>query len=296
MEVTIVGPGYFHAMGIPILRGRDFTEQDNRASVNEEKLRGLDIGLRIRAGLRSMIIDEEFARRYWPDENPVGKQILWGQRADPPVTVIGVVGRVKLYSPNEPAGFPQGYFPFLESPDNGMCFVIKTTHEPERIIAAVRQRVQAVDPDQPIYDIKTLTERKNESIAPQRFNLLLLCLFAVVALTLAVVGIYGVMSYAVTQRTHEIGLRMALGAQTHNVLKLVVRQGMTMALIGVGAGLAGAFALTRVMSSLLFGVSATDPITFAVIAVVVAGVALVACFVPARRASKVDPIVALRYE
>jgi putative ABC transport system permease protein len=243
-----------------------------------------------------MIIDEEFARRHWPNEDPVGKQILWGEKNDPPITVIGVVGRVKLYSPNEPAGFPQGYFPFLEMPDNGMCFVIKTTREPEQVAAAARQQVQTVDPDQPIYDVKTLAERKSGSIAPQRFNLLLLGLFAAVALTLAVVGIYGVMSYTVTQRTHEIGLRMALGAQTQDVLKLVVRQGMTMALIGVGAGLAGAFALTRVMSSLLFGVSATDPLTFIAIPLIVAGVALGACFLPARRAVKVDPMVALRYE
>ena len=183
MEVSIVGPDYFRTMGIPLLRGRDFTEQDNRASVNEEKVRNLELGPRLRVGLKSVIIDEEFARRHWPNEDPVGKQILWGPgENDPPLTVIGVVGRVKLYSPNEPAGFPQGYFPFLEMPDNGMSFVIKTTLEPERIIAAARQQVQTVDPDQPIYDIKTLTERRTESIAPQRFNLLLLGVFAAVAL------------------------------------------------------------------------------------------------------------------
>ena len=297
MEVSIVGPGYFDSMGIPLLRGRDFNERDNRSNVNEEKMRNLEMGQRLRAGLKSIIVDEEFARRHWPDEDPIGKQILWGSgKDDPPLTVIGVVGRVKLYSPNERAGFVQGYFPFYEMPDNGMAFVIKTTLAPERIVAAARQQVQAVDADQPVYDVETLTGRRSESIAPQRFNLLLLGLFAAVALTLAVVGVYGVMSYAVTQRTHEIGLRMALGAQTRDVLRLVVRQGMTMALIGVGAGLAGAFALTRVMSSLLFGVSATDPLTFIAIPVVVAGVALAACFVPARRAVKVDPMVALRYE
>jgi putative ABC transport system permease protein len=297
MEVSIVSPDYFHTMGIPLLRGRDFTEQDNRSSVNEAKLRGLEMGERLRAGLKSVIVDEQFAQRHWPNEDPIGKQILWGAGAnDPPVTVIGVVGRVKLYSPNEPAGFPQGYFPFLEMPDNGMSFVIKTALEPEHIIAAARQQVQSVDPDQPIYDIKTLTERRTESIAPQRFNLLLLGLFAAVALTLAVVGIYGVMSYAVTQRTHEIGLRMAMGAQTGDVLKLVVGEGMALIAAGVGLGLVGAFALSRLLESLLFGVSSRDFVTFAATAVLLAGVALGACFVPARRAAKVDPMVALRYE
>jgi len=297
MEVSIVGPDYFRMMGIPLLRGRDFTEQDNRSSVNEEKVRNLEMGERLRAGLKSIIVDEEFARRHWPNADPVGKQILWGSgQNDPPVTVIGVVGRVKLYSPNEPAGFPQGYFPFLEMPDNGMSFVVKTTLEPERTIAAARQQVQEVDPAQPIYDIKTLSARRAESIAPQRFNLLLLGVFAAVAFTLAVVGIYGVMSYAVTQRTHEIGLRMALGAQTRDVLKLVVGQGMMLIAVGVGLGLVGAFAVSRLLESLLFGVSATDIATFGSTAVLMAGVALGACFVPARRAAKVDPMVALRYE
>src|SRR6185369_12994969 len=255
---------------------------------SEERVRNLEPGPRLRAGLKSVIVDEEFARRHWPNEDPVGKQILWGPgENDPPLTVIGVVGRVKLYSPNEPAGFPQGYFPFLEMPDNGMSFVIKTTVDPERIIAAARQQVQTVDPDQPIYDIKTLTERRTESIAPHRFNLLLLGVFAAVAFTLAVVGIYGVMSYAVTQRIHEIGLRMALGAQTSDVLKLVVGQGMALIGTGVGLGLAGAFGVSRLLESLLFGVSATDLTTFAATAALLAGVALGACFVPARRAAKV---------
>jgi putative ABC transport system permease protein len=297
MEVSIVSPDYFRAMGIPLLRGRYFTEQDNRSNLSEEKLRNLDLGQRLRAGLKTIIVDEEFARRHWPGQDPVGKQILWGRGPnDPQVTVVGVVGRVKLYSPNEPAGFVQGYFPLLEMPDNGMSFVIKTALDPEQIVAAARQQVQAVDANQPIYDIKTLTQRRAESIAPQRFNLLLLGLFAAVALVLAIVGIYGVMSYAVTQRTHEIGLRMALGAQSRDVLKLVVGQTMKLALVGVALGLLGAFALTRFMSVLLFGVTATDPITFAAVSVLLAGVALGASFVPALRAAKVDPMVALRYE
>jgi len=297
MEVSIVSPDYFRTLGIPLLRGRYFTEQDNQSNLSEEKLRGLNQRQRLRAGLKTMIVDEEFARRHWPNEDPVGKRILWGQGPDdPPLTIVGVVGRVKLYKPNEPAGFVQGYFPFFEMPDNGMSFVVKTALEPEQIIAAARQQVQAVDADRPIYDLKTLTQLRAESIAPQRFNLLLLGLFAAVALVLAVVGIYGVMSYAVTQRTHEIGLRMALGAQTHDVLKLVVGQAMKLALVGVALGLMGAVALTRLMTNLLFGVSATDPATFAAIAVLLTLVALLACYLPARKATKVDPMVALRYE
>jgi putative ABC transport system permease protein len=296
MEISVVGPDYFQTMGIPLLRGRYFTEQDNRSNLSEEKLRNLDLGHRLRAGLKTMIVDEEFARRHWPNEDPVGKQILWGGPDSPPITVVGVVGRVKLYTPNEPAGFVQGYFPFFEMPDNGMSFVIKTTLEPQHMIALARQQVQGVDADQPVYDIKTLTERRDEAVAPQRFNLLLLGMFAALATVLAAVGIYGVMSYSLTQRTREIGIRMALGAQTKDVLRLVVGQGMMLAVIGAGIGLAAAFALTRLMSSLLFGVSATDPATFAIVALVSIAIALLASYLPARRATKVDPIVALRYE
>jgi predicted permease len=297
MEVTLAGPDYFRVMGIPLLRGRYFTEQDNRASLNEAQLRGLNQRQRIRVGLQTIIVDEEFARRHWPNEDPVGKQVLWGQGPnEPPLTVVGVVGRVKLYSPNEPAGFVQGYFPFLQLPDSGMSFIVKTTLDPEQLVTAARQQVQAVDPNQPIYDFKTLMQLRAESVAPQRLNLLLLGLFAAVALALAVVGIYGVMSYAVEQRTHEIGLRMALGAQTRDVLKLVVGQAMKLALLGVALGLLGAVALTGLMKNLLFGVTATDPLTFAGVALLLALVALLACWIPARRAAKVDPLIALRCE
>jgi putative ABC transport system permease protein len=296
MEISLVSPGYFHAMGIPLLRGRDFNEQDSRSGVDDEKIRNLELHERLRAGLRSVIVDEEFARRHWPDQDPVGKQILWGGSKTPPINVIGVVGRVKLYSPDETGGFVQAYFPFLEMPENGMAFVIKTKLEPDTIIAAARQQIHTIDPDQPVYDIKMLSQLRSESVAPQRFNLLLLGLFAALAFILALVGIYGVMSYTVTQRTHEIGLRIALGAQTPDVLKLIVRQAMTIASIGVCAGLTGAFALTRLMSSLLFGVSPTDPITFLAVPLVVVAVALLACTTPAVRASRVDPMIALRYE
>jgi putative ABC transport system permease protein len=249
-------------------------------------------------GRKTVIVDEEFARRHWPNQDPVGKQILWGAGGgdDSPLTVIGVVGRVKLDRPHEPTGAVQGYFAFLEYPQPLMSFVVKTTLEPEQMIAAARAQVQAVDAGQPIYNVETLTKLRAAAIAPQRFNLLLLGLFASVALALAVVGIYGVMSYAVTQRTHELGIRMALGAQTADVLRLVLRQGLTLALAGTAIGLTAAFGLTRLMRNLLFGVSPTDSLTFSAIALLVMLTALMACWVPARRATKIDPLTALHHD
>ena len=177
-----------------------------------------------------------------------------------------------------------------------MNLVARGASDPMSLVSAVRAAIQSVDKDQPIYRVKTMDEWMTESMAQKRFSMLLLGLFAMVALLLAAVGLYGVMSYAVTRRTHEIGVRMALGAQALDVLRLVVRQGMTLALIGVGAGLGGALALTRLLKTLLFGVSATDLLTFTVVPALLAGVALLACWIPARRATKVDPIIVLRSE
>src|SRR5262245_8556231 len=298
MQVCYVSPDYFRTMGIPLLRGRYFTEQDNRSHLGEERLRGLDRAERLWLGRKAVIVDEEFARRHWPNQDPVGKQILWGAGGgdDSPLTVIGVVGRVKLDRPHEPMGAVQGYFAFLEYPQPLMSFVVKTTLEPERMIAAARAQVQAVDAGQPIYNLVTLTSLRASAIAPQRFSLLLLGMFAAVALALALMGIYGAMSYVVTQRTRELGIRMALGAQTRDVMRLVLRQGLTLALAGTAVGLAAAFGLTRLMKNLLFGVSPIDPLTFSAIAVSLLLTALVACYIPARRATKVDPLTALRHE
>ena len=190
----------------------------------------------------------------------------------------------------------QGYFSFNQLPFNGMTIVVKGNGDPNDLIAAARGQVKALDPDQPIYNIRTMDEIRGESIAPQRLNLLLMSIFAGLAFVLAIVGIYGVMSYAVTQRTHEIGIRMAIGAQPRDVFRMILGQGMFLAIIGMVAGLAGAFALTRLMATMLFTIKPTDPLTFGSVAILLIAVALIACYIPGRRATKVDPVNSLRYE
>jgi putative ABC transport system permease protein len=289
MELTVVSPEYFRALGIPLLRGRYFTEQDNLDHLRGPEFSGKSEEERSAAAVKALIVDEEFARRYWPNEDPIGKRVSG-------VSVVGVVARVKMERLGEQGGLVQAYIPLLQNPKSGGSVVIKTTLGPEALIAAARRQVLALDPELPIYDVRTLTERLENSLAPERLNLSLLGSFAAVALLLALIGLYGVVSYAVTQRTHEIGVRMALGAKSRDVLKLVIEQGMKLVLCGVLIGLGGAMALTRLMRTLLFGVSATDPLTFGLIAALLAGVALLSCYLPARRATKVDPMVALRCE
>src|SRR5262249_50851097 len=215
-------------------------------------------------GLTKLIVDEEFARRYWPNENPIGRKVRLPWRPDGPVVeVIGVVGRVKLDRLSEPARLVQGYFSFLEGPRRGMAVVLSTALAPEAIFAAVRRQVFALDPEQPVYDFHTLAQIRDATISPHRINLLLLAVFAGLAVTLAMVGLYGVLAYTVTQRQREIGVRMALGAHRRDVLKLIVGHGMGLALLGVVFGIAAALALTRVLSTLLYDVQPTDPLTFA---------------------------------
>jgi len=275
----VISPSYFSAMGITILKGRDFDERDTK---DAQKV---------------TIIDERLAREYWPDGDPIGKRMRFGPPEDnePWHTIVGVVGEVR-HERLDASTRKSVYLPFAQMPIGGSSLAIRTSGRPENVISAVRAQVKELDPDLPINRVMPMTEVVARSVWQPRLYTALFGVFAAVALILATVGIYGVMSYAVTQRTREIGLRMALGAQRQDVMKLVVGQGVVLAALGVGAGLVAAVGLTRLMASLLFGVTATDPITFAAVSVLLAGVALGACFVPARRAAKVDPMVALRYE
>jgi putative ABC transport system permease protein len=252
------------------------------------------------------VVDEAFEKRFWPGSGAVGKRFIyrfndgnkieWGQ-------VVGVVSHVNHYGVDEvkkyglaQEGREEIYSPYAQRPLNQMYLAIKTNIDPLSLTNAVRGEVLSLDPNEPIYDVKSMDQLASASLAQRQLNMVLFASFSSIALILAAVGIYGVVSYSVTQRTHEIGIRMALGARRSNVLSLIVRQGMALALGGVVVGLGVAIALTRLMSSLLFGVSATDPLTFIVISVMLVGVALGACFVPARRATRVDPMIALRYE
>ncbi|HEY6186733.1 MAG TPA: ABC transporter permease [Pyrinomonadaceae bacterium] len=272
-----VSPDYFKAMGIPLLRGRLFTERDKKDAP------------------RVAVINETMAKKYFPDEDPIGKGINVTNGPERFREIVGIVADVKQYGLDRPTT-AQTYEPFLQTPFSGMTLIVRTEGNPTALNAGVRGQVLSIDKDQPVSRSRSLEEVIAESVAKQRFAMLLLGIFAVVALILAAVGLYGVMSYAVTQRTHEIGIRMALGAQQKDVLKLVVGQGMILALIGVGVGIVASLLLTRVMTTLLFGVTATDPLTFLAIPLLLAAVALVASLVPARRAMKVDPMIALRYE
>ncbi len=275
----IVNPDYFRAMGIPLKRGRPFTQADTRETE------------------RVMIINETMAHRFFaPDEDPLGKRIRTGGGSSPWLSVVGVVGDVRHGGLDRDAR-PEMYFPYLQAPSRSMALVVRAAAgDPLKLAGPVRGQVLSLDKDQPIGNVMSLEQLLAESVAPRRFSMLLLGLFAAVAMILAAVGIYGVMSYSVAQRTREIGIRMALGAQAADVLRMVVGQGMVLAVIGLGVGLATALAVTRVMSSLLFEVSATDPLTFAGVSILLAVAALLACYIPARRATKVEPVVALRYE
>jgi len=279
-DISFVTPDYFRLMGMTLQRGRAFTEQDNQ---NAPPV---------------IIIDESSAQRHWPNADPIGKRIRIGHLNPnaPWLTVVGVVKRVKMYRLERESNRAQVYRPFLDSPWPTTTIGVRSAVDPTSLTAAVRQQVLALDRDLPVFNVRTMEQAMANSVASNRLNTLLLGIFAAVAFILAAVGIYGVMSYSVAQRAHEIGIRMALGARSLDVLKLVVGQGMALTLIGTGLGLAEAFALTRFMKTLLFGVSATDPWTFAAVALLLSGVALLACYLPARRATKVDPLATLRHE
>jgi putative ABC transport system permease protein len=277
-DVRETDENYFRTMNIPVISGRAFSQQE----VLEDR--------------KVAIINEALARKYFPNENPIGKRVIVNMKATPePTEIIGVVGDAK-YKQLEAETRPMVYWPYAELVNSGMTIVVRTTNEPLSLAAAAQREIQMIDKDQPVSDVKPMQAWLDESTSRTRFGTLLLAIFAGIALILAAVGIYGVMSYSVNQRTQEIGIRMALGAQASDVLKMVVGHGMMLTLIGVGCGLVGAFALTRVMASLLYGITATDPVTFVGVSVLLTAIALIACLIPARRATKVDPMVALRYE
>jgi len=281
-DYRIVTPRYFESMGMPLLAGRDFADTDTRQSPNV------------------VVINDVFARRHFAGENPLGHRLrLQGQARDP-LLIIGVVADARdIWLDQEPT--PEVYVPFLQDPlsteyPRAMTIVARTKSDPDAIAGTLRAAVTSVDKTLPVYAVKPMTEYQRESLLRRRFSLILLTVFSCIALALATVGIYGVISYGVSQRTHEMGIRMALGAKPRDVLTLVVRQAMMLALGGVGIGLLAAWGLTRLMKSLLFNVGVTDPLTFVAIALLMTLIALLACMVPALRATRIDPLIALRYE
>ena len=276
----MVSADYFETMQIPLVRGRYFNAHD------------------LADGAQVAILDETMARKYWPTEDPVGKRISFEGNAQNRRwrEVVGIVGHVKHVG-LEGESRVQYYIPYDQRPSSQtLNLAVRTEGDPTALAGAVREAIRSVDRDMPVYRVLTMERLVSDSLAQRRFAMFLFGVFAALALVLAVVGLYGVMSYMVTQRTHEIGLRVALGAQSSDIMRMVVGRGMVLVLVGVGLGLVAAFALTRVMSSLLYGVSATDPLTYVFIAALLTGVALLASYLPARRAMRVDPMVALRYE
>jgi predicted permease len=276
-----VSPEYFRTLGVPVRRGRAFTAADAKNAPGV------------------IVVNDAFVRAYFPGQDPLGQHVILDgpdNKPLPPREVVGVVGNVRFEKFDDEER-PEYYIPFEQAPTAVTQVVVRARGEDAAALTpSVRSALKDVDPNLLIWRTQTMDELVSQSVAPQRFNVALLGFFAALAMLLAAVGIYGVMSYTVTQRRHEMGIRMALGAQRRDVLRLVVGQGMALTLAGLALGLAGAFALTRLMSGLLYGVSATDPPVFAAVALLLAAVALLACYLPARRATKVDPMTALRYE
>ena len=267
-------------MEIALRRGRLLTEQETQDAP------------------RAAVINDTLAKKYFAGEDPIGKRITFGDPQSPEATwwtIVGIVGDVRQSSlATEP--YPQIFRVYKQAPQRGMTVAVRTAGEATSMVNTVRQQVWALDRQQPLHNVRTLEQVLAESIARPRFNTLLITILAGVALVLAAVGIYGVISYSVTQRTHEIGVRMALGASSGSVLRLVIGHGMLLAGIGLAVGVVGAFAVTRIMGSLLYGVTATDPLTYIVLVAMLGVIALIASYIPARRAMRVDPVIALRNE
>lgn len=282
VDFARVTPGGMEALGVRLLQGRLFETNDSQAST------------------KVVIIDETLAHEIWPGQDPLGKHmvLMLGPEphgAIPWMTVVGVVRQVKNYGVDQPSRF-EAFVPNAQFPGMGGNLVLRSHQDPARLVPAVRQVMQTLDPNLPLYDVRTLRAVSEETVAPRKLSVLLLGLFSGIALVLAALGIYGVMAYVVSGRTHEIGLRMALGAEPRDVNRLLMGQGARIALAGVAAGLIASLVLTHLLRSMLFGVSATDPLVFACVAVLLSGIALLACYIPARAAMALSPVVALRYE
>lgn len=281
-DLFMTGPDYFRTMGIPVLQGRDFNDRDDHSATPV------------------VIVSDTFARQFFPGENPIGKRMepgisSWDNEKTTMREIIGVVADIRNRALNTDPK-PVYYLPQTQVPFNEVAMVVKTSNDPHALISSVTREVQAMDSEVPIYNVKTMDEYVSSSVAAPRFNTTLLSIFASVALVLTVIGLYGVMSYSVAQRTNEIGIRMALGAQTRDVLGLIVKDGVKIVSIGLLIGIGGALALTRLLEALLFGVTTRDPLTFIFIAGLLSLVAMLACCIPALRATRVDPLEALRCE
>ena len=277
IDVAVVEPHFFETMGIPLLQGRLFADRE-----------ALEVS-------RKVVISRAMAQKLWPNEDPVGKRLtIHMKKKDEPSEVIGVVGDVK-HAGLDANVHPTAYWPHPELAFSFMTLIVRTDGDPVSLAPAIREAVRSIDKDLPVVDVASMEKLLSVSLARARFSTVVLGVFAGIALLLAVVGIYGVISYGVTERTHEIGLRVALGAQQADILGMVLRQGLLLALTGVAIGMLSAFGATRLMSSLLFGTSSTDPVTYTAVICILTTAALAACYIPARRASQVDPMVALRY-
>jgi predicted permease len=278
IAVMAISADYLRTMGIPVIKGRAFSDADAAGSP------------------KVVLVNETMARHFWPDRDPLGRRVGMGARESPQeATIVGVVADVRHEGLTGDVR-PQMYQPYLQAPWNSMSLALRTAADPTQVVNAIRQAVWSLDSEQPVYDVSTMEQRLSDSVAPRRFNLVFLGTFAGLALALAGVGIYGVMSYTVTARTHEIGVRMALGAARGDVLKLVVGQAVALAVLGVAVGIVAAFGVTRLISSLLYETRATDLVTFAAVSLILLVVAFLAAFIPARRATLVDPMLALRHE
>ena len=276
LNTNVVGLNYFNTIGIPLVQGRDFSAQDRTRSPGV------------------VIVNEELAQRYFPGQNAVGKRLRTDSEG-PYLEIVGVVRTAKYRNLRE-TPLPFVYIPLAQEIQSNLTLLVRTVGDPSTVLPAIRRELQQMDRTVPVDAVKTMSEQIEAALSADRMAAVLLGIFGAAALLLATVGLYGVMSYSVAQRTHEIGIRMALGAQTLDVLRLVVRNGMTLSLIGLAIGLAAAFVFTRIMATLLFEVTPTDAVTYAIVSLGLMLVALLACYIPARRATKVDPLVALRYE